>query len=66
MRKIKFNFQGKQRSHTFLFGTKPGENGFSIKDDRGITHDCILKGKTVRIYGLDSDKLEEKSRVIEF
>jgi len=65
MKKIKFNFQGKQRTHTFLFGIKPGDNGFSLKDDRGINHDCILNGNTVRIYGMDSDKLEEKSRAAE-
>ena len=60
-KKIRFNFQGKQRTHTFLFGIRPGVNGFSLRDDNGILHDCLLIGNTVNIYGLDSDKLEEKS-----
>ena len=63
MKKIKFNFQGKQRVHTFFFGIKTGVNGFSIRDDRGILHDCLLTNNVVNIYGLDSDVLEEKSNV---
>lgn len=64
--KIKFKFQGKERTHTFLFGIRPGTNGFSLRDDRGVLHDCFLTGNTVKIYGLDSDKLEEKSKAEEF
>jgi hypothetical protein len=66
MKRIKFNFQGKQRVHTFFFGTNPGTTGFSIRDDKGILHDCLLTGDVVNIYGLDSDKLEEKSKAVEF
>ena len=66
MTKIRFKFQGKERIHEFFFGIKPGINGFSIKDDRGITHDCLLDSGIVHFYGQDSDKLEEKSQVIEF
>lgn len=65
-KKIRFNFQGKARTHTFLFGIKPGTNGFSLRDDNGILHDCLLTGNVVRIYGLDSDKLEEQSKAEAF
>ena len=66
MKRIKFNFQGKQRVHTFFFGINPGTTGFSIRDDKGILHDCLLTGDMVNIYGNDSDKLEEKSKAVEF
>jgi hypothetical protein len=61
MSKIRFKFQGKERTHEFFFGIKPGMNGFSLRDDRGILHDCLFDNGVVNIYGLDSDKLEEKS-----
>ena len=41
MTKIQFNFQGKRRTHEFFFGVHPGVNGFSLRDDRGIMHDCL-------------------------
>ena len=61
MTKIEFIFKGKKRTHEFFFGTKSGDNGFSIKDEKGVSHDCILNGNEVRIYGQDSDYLVEKS-----
>jgi len=63
MNRIKFKFQGKERTHTFFFGIKPGTNGFSLRDDNGILHDCLLTNNELNIYGLDSDLLEEKSMV---
>ena len=65
MNRIKFKFQGKERTHTFFFGIKPGTNGFSLRDDRGIMHDCLLDNGMIHIYGLDSDVLEEKSKAVE-
>ena len=66
MTRIRFNFQGKQRIHEFFFGIKPGINGFSLRDDNGILHDCLLQNGVVNIYGNDSDILEEKSKASEF
>ena len=66
MTRIRFNFQGKQRTHEFFFGIKPGINGFSLRDDNGILHDCLLQNGVVNIYGNDSDILEEKSKASEF
>ena len=65
MTKIQFNFQGKKRIHEFFFGIHPGVNGFNIRDDRGIMHDCLLDNGMVYIYGLDSGVFEEKSKVVE-
>ena len=65
MTKIQFNFQGKRRTYEFFFGVHPGVNGFSIRDDRGIVHDCLLDNGMVHVYGMDSDVLEEKSRAVE-
>ena len=65
MTKIQFNFQGKKRTHEFFFGVQPGINGFSIKDERGITHDCLFNNGVVHFYGQDSDVLEERSQVVE-
>lgn len=65
MTKIQFNFQGKKRIHEFFFGLHPGVNGFNIRDDRGIMHDCLLDNGMVYIYGLDSGVFEEKSKVVE-
>ena len=50
MTKIQFNFQGKKRTHEFFFGLHPGVNGFNIRDDRGIMHDCLLDNGMVYIY----------------
>lgn len=61
MCKIEFIFKGKKRTHEFFFGIHSGDNGFSIKDERGVSHDCILNGKEVKIYGQDSDYLIEKT-----
>ena len=66
MTKIKFNFQGKERTHEFFFGIRNSVNGFSLRDDRGILHDCLFENGIVNIYGQDSDKLEERSRAAEF
>ena len=66
MTRIRFNFQGKQRTHEFFFGIKPGINGFSLRDDNGIRHDCLFQNGVVNIYGNDSDILEEKSKASEF
>lgn len=66
MTRIRFNFQGKQRTHEFFFGIKPGINGFSLRDDNGILHDCLFQNGVVNIYGNDSDILEEKSKASEF
>ena len=66
MTKIRFKFQGKERTHEFFFGIKPGINGFSLRDDNGILHDCLLQNGVVNIYGNDSDILEEKSKASEF
>lgn len=66
MTRIRFNFQGKQRTHEFFFGIKPGVNGFSLRDDNGILHDCLFQNGVVNIYGNDSDILEEKSKASEF
>jgi hypothetical protein len=65
MTRIRFNFQGKQRTHEFFFGIKPGINGFSLRDDNGILHDCLFQNGVVNIYGNDSDILEEKSKAVE-
>ena len=65
MTKIQFNFQGKRRTHECFFGLHPGVNGFNIRDDRGIMHDCLLDNGMVYIYGLDSGVFEEKSKVVE-
>ena len=65
MTKIQFNFQGKKRTHEFFFFFHPGVNGFNIRDDRGIMHDCLLDNGMVYIYGLDSGVFEEKSKVVE-
>ena len=65
MTRIKFNFRGKQRTHEFFFGIKPGINGFSLRDDNGIFHDCLFQNGVVNIYGNDSDILEEKSKAVE-
>ena len=65
MTKIQFNFQGKKRTHEFFFGIHPGINGFNIRDERGIIHDCLFQNGVVSIYGNDSDVLEEKSKAIE-
>ena len=65
MTKIQFNFQGKKRIHEFFFGIHPGVNGFSLRDDRGIVHDCLLDNGMVHVYGMDSDVLEEKSKAVE-
>ena len=43
MTKIQFNFQGKKRTHEFFFGIHPGINGFNIRDERGIMHDCLFQ-----------------------
>ena len=66
MTKIKFKFQGKERMHEFFFGIKPGINGFSLRDDNGIMHDCLLHNGVVHFYRQDSDNLEEKSKAVEF
>ena len=65
MTKIQFNFQGKKRTHEFFLGLHPGVNGFNIRDDRGIMHDCLLDNGMVYIYGLDSGVFEEKSKAVE-
>jgi hypothetical protein len=65
MTKIRFKFQGKERTHEFFFGIRPGINGFSIRDDRGIIHDCLFQNGVVNIYGNDSDVLEERSQAAE-
>ena len=65
MTKIQFSFQGKKRTHEFFFGLHPGVNGFNIRDDRGIMHDCLLDNGMVYIYGLDSGVFEEKSKAVE-
>ena len=49
MTKIQFNFQGKRRTHEFFFGVHPGVNGFSIRDDKGIVHDCLLDNGMVHV-----------------
>ena len=64
--KIRFNFQGKERTHEFFFGIRKGINGFSLRDDNGILHDCLFENGMVNIYGNDSDKLEERSCAVEF
>ena len=61
MAKIEFEFKGKKRIHEFMFGIKEGVNGFGLKDERGIWHDCLYKDNEVKIYGQDSDYLEERS-----
>ena len=65
MTKIQFNFQGKKRIHEFFFGIHPGVNGFSLRDDRGIVHDCLFNNGAVHFYGQDSDVLEERSQAVE-
>ena len=65
MTKIQFNFQGKRRTHEFFFCVHPGVNGFSLRDDKGIMHDCLLDNGMVYIYGLDSGVFEEKSKAVE-
>jgi len=60
MQKIEFVFKGKKMSHEFFFGIKEGINGFSIKDERGVSHDCLLNGNELCIYGQDSDFLVER------
>jgi len=60
MQKIEFTFKGKKMSHEFFFGIKEGINGFSIKDERGVSHDCLLNGNELSIYGQDSDFLVER------
>lgn len=65
MTKIRFKFQGKERTHEFFFGIHPGINGFSIRDDMGIIHDCLFQNGVVNIYGNDSDVLEERSQAAE-
>ena len=65
MTKIKFKFQGKERTHEFFFGIHPDINGFIIRDDRGIIHDCLFQNGVVNIYGNDSDVLEERSQAAE-
>lgn len=59
--KIAYVFRGVERLQEFFFGLKKGDNGFSLKDERGIIHDCILNGNVVKVYGQDSDYLEETS-----
>ena len=66
MAKIRFKFQGKERVHEFYFGIHNGINGFSVRDDRGIVHDCLFENGIVNIYGQDSDKLEERSFATEY
>ena len=61
MTKIKYTFRRKELIQEFFFGLKKGNNGFGLKDSNGIWHDCIYDGQVVRIYGQDSDYLEETS-----
>ena len=58
--KIEFKFHDRKWIHEFFFGIKNGTNGFGLKDERGIWHDCLLNGNQVEIYGQDSDKLEDR------
>ena len=58
--KIEFNFRGRKWIHEFFFGIKDGVNGFGIKDERGVWHDCLLKDNQVEIYGQDSDYLKRE------
>lgn len=57
MEKLQFTLDGKTRSHTFFFGTKGDENGFSIKDDNGKNLDCIFNKRSgiVIFYYPDTD-----------
>lgn len=59
--KIEFIFKGKKRIHEFFYGLRKGTNGFGLKDDNGIWHDCLYDGNVVKVYGQDSDLLEETS-----
>jgi len=61
MKTIEFTFRGKKHTHEFFFGIKSGVNGFGLKDERGVWHDCLLEGNEVKVYGQDSDFLEERS-----
>lgn len=61
MTKIQYSFRGKKRIQEFFFGLHKGDNGFGLKDENGVWHDCIYDGQSVKIYGQDSDYLEETS-----